>query len=142
MSLPECTVPTNNVQNLADSPTQSAQDLKKVFDQAGENIKNYINDKLIPEIEKSDKETEDNTKKLIIKTYKYNVTTLADITETEDYTIPSTYNVNTHGLDVYFEGSLLALNENYQERGTGTSDKIRFNFTVPKDSLLTFVIRK
>lgn len=142
MSLPECTVPTNNVQNLADSPTQSAQDLKKVFDQAGEDIKNYINDKLIPKIEKSDKETEDNTKKLIIKTYKYNVTTLADITETEDYTIPSTYNVNTHGLDVYFEGSLLALNENYQERGTGTSDKIRFNFTVPKDSLLTFVIRK
>ena len=142
MSLPECTVPTNNVQNLADSPTQSAQDLKKVFDQAGEDIKNYINDKLIPEIEKSDKETEDNTKKLIKKTYKYNVTTLADITETEDYTIPSTYNVNTHGLDVYFEGSLLALNENYQERGTGTSDKIRFNFTVPKDSLLTFVIRK
>ena len=142
MSLPECTVPTNNVQNLADSPTQSAQDLKKVFDQAGEDIKNYINDKLIPEIEKSDKETEDNTKKLIIKTYKYNVTTLADITETEDYTIPATYNVNTHGLDVYFEGSLLALNENYQERGTGTSDKIRFNFTVPKDSLLTFVIRK
>lgn len=142
MSLPECTVPTNNVQNLADSPTQSAQDLKKVFDQAGEDIKNYINDELIPEIEKSDKETEDNTKKLIIKTYKYNVTTLADITETEDYTIPSTYNVNTHGLDVYFEGSLLALNENYQERGTGTSDKIRFNFTVPKDSLLTFVIRK
>lgn len=142
MSLPECTVPTNNVQNLADSPTQSAQDLKKVFDQAGEDIKSYINDKLIPEIEKSDKETEDNTKKLIIKTYKYNVATLADITETEDYTIPSTYNVNTHGLDVYFEGSLLALNENYQERGTGTSDKIRFNFTVPKDSLLTFVIRK
>ena len=142
MSLPECTVPTNNVQNLADSPTQSAQDLKKVFDQAGEDIKNYINDELIPEIEKSDKETEDNTKKLIIKTYKYNATTLADISETEDYTIPSTYNVNTHGLDVYFEGTLLALGENYQERGTGTSDKIRFNFTVPKDSLLTFVIRK
>lgn len=142
MSLPECTVPTNNVQNLADSPTQSAQDLKKVFDQAGEDIKNYINDKLIPEIEKSDKETEDNTKKLILKTYKYNATTLAEITETEDYTIPATYNVNTHGLDVYFEGTLLALGEHYQERGTGTSDKIRFNFTVPKDSLLTFVIRK
>lgn len=142
MSLPECTVPTNNVQNLADSPTQSAQDLKKVFDQAGEDIKNYINDKLIPEIEKSDKETEDNTKKLILKTYKYNATTLAEITETEDYTIPATYNVNTHGLDVYFEGTLLALGEHYQERGTGTSDKIRFNFTVPKDSVLTFVIRK
>lgn len=142
MSLPECTVPTNNVQNLADSPTQSAQDLKKVFDQAGEDIKNYINDKLIPEIEKSDKETEDNTKKLILKTYKYNATTLAEITETEDYTIPATYNVNTHGLDIYFEGTLLALGEHYQERGTGTSDKIRFNFTVPKDSVLTFVIRK
>ena len=132
MSLPECTVPTNNVQNLADSPTQSAQDLKKVFDQVGEDIKDYINDELIPAI----------NKKLILKTYKYNATTLAEITETEDYTIPSTYNVNTHGLDVYFEGNLLALNEHYQERGTGTSDKIRFNFTVPKDSVLTFVIRK
>lgn len=142
MSLPECTVPTNNVQNLADSPTQSAQDLKKVFDKVGEDIKKYINDELIPEIEKSDKETEDNTKKLIIKTYKYNAITLADIPETEDYTIPATYNVNTNGLDVYFEGSLLALDEHYKERGTGQSDKVRFNFTVPKDSVLTFVIRK
>lgn len=142
MSLPKCSVETNNVQKLADSPTESAQDLKKVFDKAGEDLKKYINDKLIPEIENSDKETADNTKKLIIKTYKYNATTLADILETEDYTIPTTYNVNTHGLDVYFEGSLLALNEHYTERGTGQSDKIRFNFTVPKDSILTFVIRK
>lgn len=142
MSLKECTVETNNVQKLPDSPTQSAQELKKVFDKVGEDIKKYINETLIPDIEEEDDKVEENIKKIIIKTYKYNVTTLADITETEDYTIPSTYNVNTHGLDVYFEGSLLALNENYQERGTGTSDKIRFNFTVPKDSLLTFVIRK
>lgn len=142
MSLPECTVGTNNVQNLADSPTESAQDLKKVFDKAGEDIKNYINDNLLPAITKDISDSQTATQKLIIKTYKYNATTLAEISETEDYTIPATYNVNTHGLDVYFEGNLLALNEHYQERGTGTSNKIRFNFTVPKDSVLTFVIRK
>lgn len=142
MSLPDCTVETNNVQNLADSPTQSAQELKEIFDKAGEDIKKYINDELIPAINKDISDSQSATQKLILKTYKYNATTLTDIKETEDYTIPSTYNVNTHGLDVYFEGNLLALNEHYQERGTGTSDKIRFNFIVPKDSVLTFIIRK
>ena len=142
MSFPKCSVETNNVQKLADSPTQSAQDLKKVFDKAGEDIKEYINDKLLPAITKDIGDSKTDTQKLILKTYKYNATTLAEITETEDYTIPATYKVNTYGLDVYFEGTLLALNEHYQERGTGTSDKIRFNFTVPKDSVLTFVIRK
>lgn len=142
MSLPECTVPTNNVQNLADSPTQSAQELKKVFDKVGEDIKKYINETLIPDIEEEDDKVEENIKKIIIKTYKYNATTLAEIAEDEDYTIPSIYNVNTHGLDVYFEGTLLSLEEHYTERGTGQSDKIRFKFTVPKNSVLTFVIRK
>lgn len=142
MSLPECTVPTNNVQNLADSPTQSAQDLKKVFDKVGEDIRDYINDELIPAINNDISDSQSTTQKLILKTYKYNATTLAEIPETEDYTIPATYNVNTNGLDVYFEGSLLALDEHYKERGTGQSNKIRFNFTVPKDSVLTFIIRK
>jgi hypothetical protein len=142
MSLPDCTVETNNVQNLADSPTESAQDLKKIFDRTGEDIKDYINDELIPAINKDISDSQSATQKLILKTYKHNVTTLADILETEDYTIPATYKVNTNGLDVYFEGSLLALNEHYKERGTGQSNKIRFNFTVPKDSVLTFVIRK
>lgn len=142
MSLPECTVETNNVQNLADSPTQSAEELKKVFDKAGDDIKKYINDSLLPAISKDIADGKTETQKLILKTYKYNVTTLAEISSTEDYTIPSTYKVNTHGLDVYFEGTLLALNENYTERGTGDSNKIRFNFTVPRNSLLTFIIRK
>lgn len=62
MSLPECTVPTNNVQNLADSPTQSAQDLKKVFDQVGEDIKDYINDELIPAINKDISDLQSATK--------------------------------------------------------------------------------
>ena len=67
---------------------------------------------------------------------------MAEIEENTDYTIPTTYKVNTSGLDVYFEGCLLEPNEHYVERGTGDSDKIRFNFVVPKDSLLGFVIRK
>lgn len=142
MSLPKCTVQTNNIQNLPDSPTQSPQELKEIFDKSGEDIKNYINKGLIPKIEEEEENGQEAIKKLIIKTYKYNAKALADIEETEDYTIPSIYNVNTHGLDVYYEGNLLALNEHYTERGTGKSDKIRFNFKVPKDSVLTFVIRK
>ena len=142
VSLPKCTVQTNNIQNLPDSPTQSPQELKEIFDKSGEDIKRYINEELIPKIEDEEKNGQETIKKLIIQTYKYNAKTLADIEEKEDYTIPSAYNVNTHGLDVYYEGNLLALNEHYTERGTGQSDKIRFNFKVPKDSVLTFVIRK
>ena len=51
MSLPECTVNTNNIQNLPDSPTISAQELKQEFDKSGKDIKNYINDILLPAIE-------------------------------------------------------------------------------------------
>ena len=51
MSLPECTVNTNNIQNLPDSPTISAQELKQEFDKSGKDIKNYINETLIPAIE-------------------------------------------------------------------------------------------
>lgn len=51
MSLPECTVNTANIQNLPDSPNMSASELKQEFDKAGKEIKNYINDLLIPAIE-------------------------------------------------------------------------------------------
>ena len=63
MSLTECTVETNNVQKLPDSPTQSAQELKKVFDKVGEDIKKYINETLIPDIEEEDDKVEENIKK-------------------------------------------------------------------------------
>lgn len=142
MDLTNCEVVTNNIQNLPDAPAIGSDELKKRFDKTGDDFKKYINETLIPEIKDGIEKIEEDISKKIIKTYRYNVTTLAEIKENEDYTIPSTYKVNTNGLDVYFEGCLLEPNENYVERGTGESSTIRFKFDVPKDSLLGFVIRK
>ena len=50
MSLTRFTTNVNNVQNLADQPTQSASELKVVFDKAGNDIKTYLNS-LCTEIE-------------------------------------------------------------------------------------------
>lgn len=142
MDLTNCEVVTNNIQALSDTPAISSEELKKTFDKTGDDLKKFINNTLIPEIEQGTEENNEKIEKKIIKTYKYNVKALAEIEEDTDYTIPSTYKVNTSGLDVYFEGCLLEPNEHYVERGTGDSDKIRFKFNVPKDSLLGFVIRK
>lgn len=51
MSLPMCTVDTNNIQNLADVPALSSQDLKQEFDKSGKDLKAYINETLLPAIE-------------------------------------------------------------------------------------------
>lgn len=142
MDLTSCEVVTNNIQNLPDTPAIGADELKETFDKTGDDLKNFINDTLIPEIEQGTKQNNEEIEKKIIKTSKYNVKTIAEIAEDEDYTIPATYKVNTSGLDVYFEGCLLEPNEHYVERGTGESSTIRFKFNVPKDSLLGFVIRK
>ncbi len=142
MDLTNCEVVTNNIQNLPDTPAIGADELKKTFDKTGDDLKKYINNTLIPEIEQGTEDDKEEINKKIIKTYRYNVRTLAEIEEDTDYTIPNTYKVNSNGLDVYFEGCLLEPNENYVERGTGESSTIRFKFDVPKDSLLGFVIRK
>lgn len=141
MSLSRCEVETNNIQRLPDAPALSPQELKQTFDKTGKDLKDFLN-LLIPEIEQANEEAKSEVQGKILKTYKYDVVTGAVISVNEDYTIPEIYKVNTNGLDVYFEGELLVLNKNYQERGTGDSNKIRFAFEVPKDSNLIFVIRK
>ena len=141
MSLPRCEVETNNIQKLPDAPALSAQELKQAFDKTGKDLKDFLNG-LILEIEQADEEAKVEVTGKILKTYKFDVVTSAVVTAEEDFTVPSVYQVNTNGLDVYFEGELLILNKNYQERGTGNSDKIRFAFEVPKGSNLIFVIRK
>lgn len=142
MNLTNCEVVTNNVQALPDTPAISSEELKKTFDKTGDDLKKFINNTLIPDIKKGTEENNQEMEKKIIKTFKYNVKTLAEITEDEDYTIPTTYKVNTSGLDVFFEGCLLEPNEHYVERGTGESSTIRFKFNVPKNTLLGFVVRK
>lgn len=142
MSLTNCEVKTNNIQELPDSPSMSSTELKQTFDKSSKDIKDYLNETLIPEIEKLSDDTKTEIKKLILKTTKYEVVTNADISTSDDYTLPDTYKVNTNGLDVYYEGCLLALNTNYKELGSGLSNKIRFGWDIKKGSNLTFVIRK
>ena len=100
MELTNCEVTTNNIQNLPDAPAIGSDELKKRFDKKGDDLKKYINETLIPEIKEGVKDNQEEISKEIIKTYRYNVTTLAEIKENEDYTIPTTYKVNTNGLDV------------------------------------------
>lgn len=142
MNLTRCEVDTTNIQNLPDTPAIGPDELKQKFDKTGKDIKEYLNQKLLPEIEKESKKDKDEVIGKILKTFKYDVTLQTNIEKNTDYTIPSTYKVNTSNLDVYFEGCLLNINEHYTERGTGDSDKIRFDWDVPKDSKLSFVIRK
>ena len=51
MSLTKCEVNTDNIQNLADAPSLSASELKKCFDKVGKDIKDYLNNILIEELQ-------------------------------------------------------------------------------------------
>lgn len=51
MSITKFGKDVNNVQNLPDSPSLTPQELKKIFDKAGIDIKEYINEILIKEID-------------------------------------------------------------------------------------------
>ena len=62
MSLPLCTVNTNNIQNLPDSPTLSSEELKQEFDRSGKDFKSYLNEILLPEIEKLIRDEKNNLK--------------------------------------------------------------------------------
>lgn len=51
MSLTQCEVNTNIIENLPDSPNLSPEELKRKFDESGSNLKEYINEILISEVE-------------------------------------------------------------------------------------------
>jgi len=94
MSLPVCTVNTNNIQNLPDSPTLSSDELKQEFDKSGKDLKNYINEILLPAVEKlirdekSNLETSINNKILADNKKKYHIGKIIMSTENIN---PSTY---------------------------------------------------
>lgn len=52
MQLPTFDTNVSNHQSLPDKPAMSAGELKRIFDKAPEDIKNYINTVLIPQIER------------------------------------------------------------------------------------------
>lgn len=47
----KCTASVNVIRNLADEPSLSAQELKYEFDKAAQNIKDWLNDEFIPDLE-------------------------------------------------------------------------------------------
>lgn len=57
MNLTKITENLNNVSSLPDYPTLQSAELKAVFDKAGNTLKDFINNTLIPEIEKQVTET-------------------------------------------------------------------------------------
>jgi microcystin-dependent protein len=61
MSLTKFTGNTNNIQSLPDKPTQSSTELKILFDKAGVDIKNYLNQILTEELDSK----ESNLRQLI-----------------------------------------------------------------------------
>lgn len=65
MSLPECDVNVNIIENLPDAPNLPASELKQKFDEAGKGIKNYLNTVLTKEIESLVAKEKSNLQKLI-----------------------------------------------------------------------------
>lgn len=49
MAIRECTVDTNNISQLPDDPALTPSEIKGEFDQAATDLKNYINNELIPD---------------------------------------------------------------------------------------------
>lgn len=94
MSLPVCTVNTNNIQNLPDSPTLTSNELKQAFDRSSKDLKDYLNDILLPAVEelvrdeKANLEIAINNKILADNKKKYHI---GKIIMTTDDTNPSVY---------------------------------------------------
>ena len=51
MKLTKFSENVSNITNLNDKPSIEAQELKRLFDKGNEDIKNYLNNVLIPELE-------------------------------------------------------------------------------------------
>lgn len=60
MSLQRLTDNVSNISTLDDKPSLSADELKRLFDKGSETIKKYINEVLIPEVEKGTTEIVNN----------------------------------------------------------------------------------
>lgn len=60
MSMTKLTDNVSIISNLDDKPSISADELKRLFDKGSETIKNFINEVLIPEVEKGTTEIVNN----------------------------------------------------------------------------------
>ena len=66
MTLSKMTTNVNNIQGLSDRPNTAdgltSSQLKEKFDKAGQDIKNYLNDTLVPEMEEELKKLDGSKK--------------------------------------------------------------------------------
>ena len=152
MSLTKLTTNLNNISSLPDKPSMEADELKKQFDQAGNDIKDYINNTLTEEVDKIEsdinKKINQNATDFAndIKVHKYIIKTEVEIVENTDYEIPCTYKVGANNLDVYYMGERLIKDEHYKEVGQAgqSSNKIQFynwGQSVPSERTIEFVVR-
>ena len=68
MSLTKLTSNLNNISSLPDKPTLQSDELKAVFDEAGNVIKEYLNDVLTEEVEKLISDTARTNKTIVENT--------------------------------------------------------------------------
>ena len=110
MSLTKLTENLNKVSSLPDKPTLQADELKAIFDEAGNVIKDYINEILTEEIEK-----------LVSDTAKTTKTTVENV-----LTSTSTTNALSAAQGTLLKGLIDTLTSNKQKtitRGTSTPSR-------------------
>lgn len=76
MALNLCDANVNTVRNLLDTPTQTVTELKAAFDGGSQNIKDWLNNVHIPELEstKQDKLTNTSNNRVLITDSNGNIT--------------------------------------------------------------------
>ena len=83
MSLTKFNGATNNIRGLVDKPTQSALQLKTLFDKTGDDLKTYINETLTTEID-AELGTKANSSNVYSKSDVYNKTETYNKTEVDN----------------------------------------------------------
>ena len=105
MNYTKCTVDTNIISQLADSPTQSAAELKACFDQAEGGLKQFINQTLIEELN-----TEDSALRSLISANATAITQLDNAICNRVYPVGSIYmSMNSTSPATLFGGTWVQL---------------------------------
>lgn len=115
----DCTAAVNVIRKLADEPSLSAEEMKYAFDEAAQNIKDWINDEFIPCLK-----TEFNAKQDLL-TLEPNSTLAVD----SEGNIVSA-NVSANEME-YLSGATSNLQEQLDELSLQMQSKITYGTTSP-----------
>lgn len=142
MSISNCEVVTNNVQSLPDNPTVSSSELKAKFDKTGDDLKKYINESLIPNINEELNIINEALNSTLLREYRNDIKLATELEANTEFRIPTSYKVGSNNLKIFYEGNLLTVDKHYVEVGTSESNIIKFGWKLPQNSNLTFIVRK